>query len=120
MTEDKALIQDMQDLVARPQFQRFLFAVIQRAGLFDAQTDGSVGRDQFRLGRRNLGLEILDLAESGQPIPERHPGGPLLTLLQVLREETLKPTEKPNAKDRSSSNYRHSELLDPDDGDEAD
>lgn len=116
MIEDKQLIRDMQDLLERPQFLRFLFAVIQRAGLFTSpQTDGSVGRDHY-VGRRSLGLEILELAELGQPIPEVHSAGPLLTLIQVLREETLKPpTEKQNAQGRSSQYNRSDELRDPDD-----
>jgi hypothetical protein len=121
MTEDKQLVRDMADLMERAAFRRFLFAVIQRAGIFSAQTDGSVGRDQFNLGRRNLGLEILDLVETGQPVAEVHPGGALLTLIQVLREETTRsPTETQNAiKAKSSKHDRHAELLD-DDGDDPD
>ena len=108
---DRQQKQDMETLLQRPEFIRFLFELIQRSGLFSATTDGSVGRDlAYFEGRRNLGLEILDLVEGGQPIPEKHPGGPILTLIQVLREETLKPTETRNAKDRSSRNYRSDEL----------
>lgn len=97
---------DMIELLAMPPFKRFLFRVIQNAGLFNAVTDGSGGRslDYFE-GRRNLGLEILDMAESGQPINDAHPSGPLLTLIQVLIEETQKPPEKPNAK--RNANYRN-------------
>ena len=102
--------QDMAFLNGRAEFRRFLFRVIQTSGLFHRTTDGSDGRnlDYFE-GRRNLGLEILDMAESGQPIPHAHGDGPFLSLIQALREESQQPTEKPNAKRRYD---RNSELAD--------
>jgi hypothetical protein len=116
--EAKQLKSDMDLLNQRPEWRRFLWRVIQSAGIFTRTTDGSVGRslDYFE-GRRNLGLDILDMAERGQPIPETHPDGPLFTLIQTLREETSKPTEKPNAKRRSSEFNRHDDADDdPDAG----
>jgi hypothetical protein len=69
--------------------------VIQQARIFDRTADGSDG-DTSR-GRRNLGLEILEMVEEGQPVP--HPEGqPILTILQTLREEANQPGSKPNAK----------------------
>ena len=107
----KQFKQDMETLLQRPEFLRFLFELIQISGVLSATTDGSVGRDlAYSEGRRNLGLEILDLVETGQPIPEKHPAGSILTILQVLREETLKPTETQNGKDRSSRYNRSDEL----------
>jgi hypothetical protein len=106
---------DMIVLLRLPEFRKFLFRVIQKGGLFDAVTDGSGGRslDYFE-GRRNLVLELLDMAESGQPINDAHSSGPLLTLIQVLIEETQKPPEKPNGRRNS-----HDRNLD-DDGDSGD
>ncbi len=110
---------DMEFLMRRGEFQRFMWRVIQASGLLSRTTDGSEGRNlAFDEGRRNLGLDILDMAEKGQPIPDAHPDGPLLTLIQVLREETQKPpAERPN--DRTKPD-RYSELREPDieDGDE--
>lgn len=117
MTADEQLFkQDMEFLNSRGEWRRFLWRVIQMAGILSRTTDGSVERslDYFE-GRRNLGLDILDMAERGQPIPELHSDGPLLTLIQALHEETSKPsTEKPNAKRRSSSYNRNDELADAD------
>jgi hypothetical protein len=100
---------DIEHLLRQPQFVRFLwFAVIQSSGIFQIATDGSnAGTSQQ--GRRNLGLEILEMVEAGQTIP--HPDGlPGMTLFQVLREEANKqPQEKQNAK-RSD---RYSEMDDP-------
>jgi hypothetical protein len=107
----------MELLLQRPEFLRFIFELIQISGVLSATTDGSVGRDlAYFEGRRNLGLEILDLVEAGQPV-ERHPLGPILTLMQVFREETLKPTETQNAQAKSSRFNRNDELADAIDDD---
>ncbi len=105
---------DMEFLARRGEFQRFMWRVIQASGLLSRTTDGSEGRNlAYDEGRRNLGLDILDMAEKGQPIPDAHPDGALLTLIQVLREETQKPpTEKPNATRNRPDRY--SELRDTD------
>jgi hypothetical protein len=107
---------DMEFLLNRGEFRRFLFAVIQKAGIWEATTDGSVERTFLGIGRRQLGLEILDMAELGQPVA--HPDKiPVMTLLQVLREETQQPQEKPNAKGRTSQYNRQRELDEPSDDD---
>ncbi len=113
MTDEQQERADCEVLLRRPEFRRFLWRVIQTSGLFNRTTDGSDGRNlAYDEGRRNLGLEILDMAEKGQPIPDAHPDGPLLTLVQVLLEETQKPpTEKSNARTRTD---RYSELREPD------
>ena len=103
---------DLEHLLKQPQFVRFLwFAVIQNSGIFQTTTDGSVCRD-LQQGRRNLGLEILEMVEAGQIVP--HPDGlPGMTLFQVLREEANKqPQEKKN--DRRQDRY--SEMDDQADG----
>jgi hypothetical protein len=109
---------DIQFLVQRGEFARFLFRVIQTARIFETATDGSHDAAVAALARRNLGLEILEMVEAGQPVP--HPGGlPILTTMQALREEANPPTqERPNArKDRSFD--RTAELADDDPPDPA-
>lgn len=113
MTENQ-LKEDMRELMGFPSFRRFMFAVIQKARIFDPTTDGSVVRslDYFE-GRRNLGLELLEMAEQGQAA--QHPEGmPLLTIMQVIREEITQAqaTEKKNERPK----HRTAELDDePDD-----
>jgi hypothetical protein len=110
VSEDRAH-KDMEFLSARPEFRRFLFRVIQTSGLFHRTTDGSDGRNlDYHEGRRNLGLEILDMAESGQPIPHAHGDGPFLSIIQALVEESQQPTEKPNARRKFDRNSE----IDPD------
>lgn len=109
---EKRDLADMKFLVAQPQFQRFLWRVIQSARIFTRTTDGSNDRNlDHDEGRRNLGLEILEMVEAGQPVP--HPEGqPVLTVFQVLREEATQPQEKSNA--RSQRFNRTDELDEPD------
>jgi hypothetical protein len=110
MSEDRDKA-DMVFLNARPEFARFLWRVIQKSGIFDIATDGSTDRHlAYAEGRRNLGLDILAMAEQGQPAS--HPNGqPILTILQVLREEANQPQEKVK-RDRYD---RTAELIDTDD-----
>jgi hypothetical protein len=115
---DKRDRDDMRFLASRGEFKRFLFRVIQASGLFQRTTNGTDTRnlDYFE-GRRSLGLELLDMAEQGQPIADAHPAGPLLTLIQALLAETNQPaTEKPNGR-RNQRNDRYDDL-DPGDGDD--
>lgn len=111
MTDDKQLREDMQFLNQREEFRRFLFRVIQISGILSRTTDGSGERDlSYDEGRRNLGLQILEMAETGQPVA--HPEGlPLLTLMQALREEAQAKPEKPNV--RRNQYDRNSELDEP-------
>lgn len=110
MSPEDQFKSDMKSLLAQPAFPRFLWRVIQSCGLFSAATDGSVDRHlAYDEGRRNLGLEILAMAELGQPAS--HPNGqPILTILQALREEANQPQEKPLAK-----RYDRTAELDDDD-----
>jgi hypothetical protein len=102
---------DMTFLQGRPEFARFLWRVIQSCGIFSPTTDGSVDRHlAYDEGRRNLGLEILAMAEQGQPAS--HPNGqPILTILQVLREEANQPQEKAHGR---SDRYDRNRDLDDD------
>lgn len=113
MSDERQQKSDVEHLLAQPPFLRFLWRVIQIAGLFDrTDADGSERRRLDHEGRRNLGLDILEMAEAGQPAA--HPDGlPILTLIQTLREETQKQ-ERPNASRRHD---RNAELDDPPDPD---
>lgn len=99
---------DLHKLLQQPEFVRFLFRVIQSARIFDRTADGSQG--DTSLGRRNLGLEILEMVEQGQPA--QHPSGqPLLTLFQAIREETIQqPGEERH--DPRNRNDRYADLDD--------
>jgi hypothetical protein len=112
MTPEEREIEDIRKLLPLPEFKRFLFRVIQSARIFDRTADGSDGDTAY--GRRNLGLEILEMVEKGQPVP--HPDGqPLLTILQIIREEANQPGEgKPNVRRK----YDRNAELGSDDGDE--
>ena len=108
---DKA---DVRHLIEQEQFRRFLWRVIQSARIFDRTTDGSQGDTSY--GRRNLGLEILEMVEQGQPV--QHPQGqPILTVLQTLREEAIQqPGEKrDDPKSKRTPYDRTAELDEPDD-----
>lgn len=112
MTPEERNKADAKELLALPAFSRFLWRVIQSSGIFSATTDGSVDRHlAYDEGRRNLGLEILAMAELGQPTS--HPNGqPILTILQALREEANQPQEK--AHGRSDRYDRHLDDTDDD------
>jgi len=101
---------DLIDLIGKPGFLRFLFRTIQSSGIFDATANGSDGRNLYLEGRRSLGLQILREVDEAQPVPS--PSGiPILTLIQVLREEAQSnPRETTNG--RRSDTY--SELDRPD------
>lgn len=108
---DKQIREDAQFLIERPEFRRFLFSAIQISGFFSA-ANGSDPVTSFAEGRRSLVLDILAMVETGQPA--EHPDRiPILTLMQVLREEAQTKTEKPNAKRFS----RNDELDDDPDAD---
>ena len=96
---------DAAALIRLPEFRRFLWRAIQLGRIFEAVTDGSEGRHlAYHEGRRNLVLELLALVEQGQPVS--HPDGiPLLTAIQVLREEARQPTSE-NQNVRRSRNDR--------------
>ena len=116
MINERQQKDDMEALLKRPEFLRFIFELIQRGGVLEAAAHGSDERTFIAIGRRQLALEVLGMVDLGQPVA--HPDKlPILTLLQVLREEASKPTENPNAKDRSSRHYRSDELADPEDDD---
>lgn len=83
---DKSEQADMERLVERPEFLRFLGRVVAAAGIHAAATTGTDGQRWAGEGRRDLGLTILHDAARG--VSTDNPAGPFSELLiQVLREE---------------------------------
>jgi len=94
---DQQIREDMAQLMGLPAFRRFLWRAIQSAGIFSATANGSDDRHLIAEGRRQLGLLLLTDAEMGQPVT--HPAGiPILTAIQVLREEAQAATKPEKAK----------------------
>jgi len=108
---DAQIRTDMEFLLARPEFRRFLWRAIQMAGIFDETGSGKSERDlAYAGGRRDLGLQLLSDAEAGQPA--EHPEKiPILTMIQILREEAQQAPDK--RKDRNR--YDRNQELAPDD-----
>jgi hypothetical protein len=110
---DKRDRDDLQYLLRLEQFRRFYLRVIQTTGFFDTATNGSQHDAAVALARRNLGLELLAMVDSGQPV--QHPDGlPVLTLIQLLREEANPPPQE-NKRDRRTDQYNRNRDLDESD-----
>lgn len=107
--------EDMQYLVQRPEFNRFLLRVIQSGRILSRTTDGSPNDCLLNEGRRSLGLDILSMVEAGQPAS--HPDLPAFTLIQVLREEAIQQQEPTNEKRRTNDRYDRTDELDADEDD---
>jgi hypothetical protein len=102
--------EDAEWLLQQPQFRRWLFPLIQSARILEPVTDGSDTRYLYHEGRRDLGLEVLATLEEAQPI--QHASGlPILTVIQVLREEAQKPATEKRKRERAD---RFAEIADPD------
>lgn len=107
--------EDAEYLIGRPEFRRFLFVAIQSAGLLHHHTsaDGRLGRDlNFLEGRRSLGLDLLQMADAGQPEPLRTPTA-IATLDAAIREAMNPPNPKDRKRERTD---RYSDI--PGSGDE--
>ncbi|MGH6613811.1 hypothetical protein [Sphingomonas sp.] len=106
---------DKLTLLENPAFRRFLFELIERAGLFDASASAADGRTLYLEGRRSLALEILRELEDAQP-EQSASAIPVLTLIQTLREQVQsRPKEKRFGRRNSIYSDLQSELGDPDD-----
>jgi len=94
---------DAEFLLSRPEFLRFLYGIIQSAGIIsnNVAADGRTVRDldlSWFEGRRSLGHEILLAIEQGQPDALRSPDyAPVATLEAVIRE-AMNPKEKANGR----------------------
>lgn len=106
---------DMEFLMGRAEFRRFLFRSIQTAGILShttRATTGSDGRDlAFAEGRRSQGFDILAEAALGQPeqVRGRDPLN-LMTLIAALTEEVQAPPEET----KSGRRDRYGQEDDPD------
>lgn len=80
-------------------FREFLFEAIQLAGILQS-ANGHDPRDlAFAEGRRSLGLELLQLADLGQPKALRSPEA--LATLNAVILTALNPPSKPEEKKRA-------------------
>lgn len=95
MMDDK----DRALLLSNPLFREFLFEAIQLAGIWES-ANGHDPRDlAFVEGRRSLGLDLLQLADRGQPKALRTPEA-LATVNAIILtalNTPSKPEEKPRA-----------------------
>lgn len=84
MSRSSIEAKEMTQLLALPAFRRFLWRAVRTAGVLHPAY-GAEGRDlAYREGRRSLALDLIRMAEAGQPFP--HPDG-LSTWLSLLGEE---------------------------------
>lgn len=90
---------DRSALLDSPLFREFLFEAIQLAGIW-SPANGHDPRDlAFAEGRRSLGLDLLELADRGQPKALRTPEA-LATINAIILtalNTPSKPEEKPRA-----------------------
>lgn len=107
--------QEAEILLSSPEFKRFIFAAIQKAGLLahEGPAHGQTPRDlSYAEGRRSLGFDILQMAHLGQPEELRASDpGALSTLNAVILSAMNAPKEKPRGR-RSDDTRRFTELDD--------
>lgn len=90
---------DVQLLLSVPEFRQFLFEAIQLAGIW-VPANGHDSRDlAFAEGRRSLGLDLLQLADRGQPKALRTPEA--LATINAIILTALNPPSKPEEKKRA-------------------
>ena len=100
---------DKLTLLENPAFRRFLFAMIEAGGVFEATATIADGRNLFHEGRRSLAVEMLRDLDAVQPLP--NPGGiPIQTLIQTLREQAQ------SARKETGFDRRHDDYADRRDG----
>lgn len=104
---------ELELLLTMPEFKRFVFAAIQRAGILSQEgpAHGQAPRDlSFAEGRRSLGFEILQLAHLGQPEDVRASDPQaLVTLNAVILTAMNTPKEKTRGR-RNDDTSRYSIL----------
>lgn len=108
-------VSEVELLLSMPEFRRFVFAAIQRAGILSQEgpAHGHTPRDlSFAEGRRSLGFEILQMAHAGQP-EEVRASDPdaLVTLNAVILTAMNAPKEKARGR-RNDDTRRFNELDD--------
>lgn len=100
--------EDAEKLLAIPEFKRFLFAAIQRAGCLshEGSAHGHEQRD-FNEGRRSLGFDLLMMVHAGQPDAILSQDTTAITTLHALLVEVMQtPKEKPNVRRDDTRRYR--------------
>lgn len=106
-------ISELELLLTMPEFKRFVFAAIQRAGILSQEgpAHGQAPRDlSFAEGRRSLGFDILQLAHLGQPEDVRAADPhALVTLNAVILTAMNTPKEKTRGR-RNDDTARYSAL----------
>lgn len=76
--------EDIGNLIGRPEFIRYFFTVLARAGIYSGAFHAQEGRQHFEAGRRALGIELLDeLVRADPQAPIR------LSMEQAKLEETI-------------------------------
>lgn len=94
---------DAKFLLSRPEFRRFLWVAIQSSGILThhGSANGQLGRDlSFLEGRRSLGFDLLQMAQTGQPAVIRDADPGAVATLHAAMLEALNPAPKENARDR--------------------
>lgn len=98
---DKQTKADLEELLARPGFLRFLHrCAIQTGGIYAQKAptaDGTDSRNLFDEGRRSLGLDILHDAARGIPVDDPEAAFGLL-MISVLREAAQTQQEQPRGR----------------------
>lgn len=77
---------EKQTLLANGYFLRWLFALVEASGLLESTASAGDGRNLYLEGRRSLALDLLRELEAAQPAGSPS-GVPVLTLIQILREQ---------------------------------
>lgn len=81
--------EDIANLVVRPEFIRYFFTVLARAGIYSGAFHAQEGRQHFEAGRRALGIELLDeLVRADPQAPIR------LSMEQAKLEETVNAIDR--------------------------
>jgi hypothetical protein len=104
---------ELELLLTMPEFKRFVFAAIQRAGVLsqDGPAHGQAPRDlSFAEGRRSLGFDILQMAHLGQPEDIRTADPDALVTLNAVILTAMNPSKEKTRGRRNDDTSRYSAL----------
>lgn len=105
---------ELELLLSMPEFRRFVFAAIQRAGILSQEgpAHGQAPRDlSFTEGRRSLGFEILHMAHLGQSEDVRAADPQALTTLNAVILTAMN-TPKEKTRGRRNDDTARYDILD--------
>jgi hypothetical protein len=94
---------EMEALMAQPAFVKFLYAAIQMGGLFDSCPGQDLRDLAYAEGRRSLALDLLRVAENGQPDALKSPQA-LATMAAALRT-AINPPSPPKEKKHGQGRF---------------